>query len=226
MTAWLHIADDILRARTDSDRLPYRVSVNGMIVGLSVSFGLLYGFVMGCYDGGQEVRLLQALYSAVKVPLLLAATFALSLPSFFVVNTLMGLRGDFSQAVRALLTAQAGLTIILASLAPLTALWYVSTADYDLAILFNAGMFAVASLGAQLLLRRRYAPLICRHANHRWMMWTWLVIYAFVGIQVAWIARPFIGSPGLATRFFRQDAWSNAYVHLARIVWRLWSGIA
>ncbi len=45
-------------------------------------------------------RLLQVVYSAVKVPFLLMATFVLSLPSFFVVNTLLGLRSDFARVLR------------------------------------------------------------------------------------------------------------------------------
>ena len=40
-------------------------------------------------------RVWQVVYSAVKVPFLLFTTFLLSLPSFFVVNTLLGLRPDF-----------------------------------------------------------------------------------------------------------------------------------
>ena len=92
--------------------------------------------------------------------------------------------------------------IVLASLAPFTALWYASTVDYNLAKLFNAAMFAVASVAAQALLWRFYTPLIRRHNAHRWMIWTWLSIYALIGIQMAWIGRPFIGSPDMSTSFF------------------------
>jgi hypothetical protein len=218
MVAWAQAADDILRAGTRR-RIAERSVSARIIVGFLIGCGLFYGAVMGSYDGGVAVRPLQALYSAIKVPLLLMAAFGLSLPSFFVINALVGLREDFGRSLRALLTAQAGLTIILASLAPFTVLRYVSSTDYASAILFNAAMFAVASLAAQILLRRLYAPLIRRHYAHRWMMWVWLVIYAFVGVQLAWVARPFIGSPELATRFFRADAWSNAYVHIARLLW-------
>ena len=94
-----------------------------------------------------------------KVPFLLTATFLLSLPSFAVINTLLGLRGDLAQVVRALMATQAGLTIILASLAPFTALWYLSGNAHEPAILFNGLMFAVASFSAQWMLRREYMPL-------------------------------------------------------------------
>ena len=56
------------------------------------------------------------------VPLLLLATLALSLPSYFVLSTLLGLRGDFAVALRAVIASQAALAVILAVLAPLVLL--------------------------------------------------------------------------------------------------------
>lgn len=179
-------------------------------------FGVIYGGVMGSFGGD---RSLQILFSAVKVPLLLLATFGLSLPSFFVLNTLAGLRSDFGVVVRSLVATQAGLTIILASLAPFTALWYASSADYHTAILFNAAMFAIASFSAQALLRRSYRPLVARHPRHRWMLRLWIVVYAFVGIQMGWVLRPFVGDPTLPVSFFRAGAWDDAYTFVAKLIW-------
>lgn len=217
-------ANDVLRAK------PWAVREGGtagrlMHLGvLIVVFGILYGAVMGSFAGVFGERFLQVLYSAAKVPLLLMLTFALSLPSFFVINTLLGLRSDFTYAVRALVATQAGLTIILASFAPLTALWYASFGDYRAAILFNAVMFGTASISAQWLLRRFYEPLIRRNRQHRLMLRGWLVIYAFIGIQMGWVLRPFIGNPNSPTQFFREEAWGNAYVQLAQIVIHLFGG--
>ncbi len=191
---------------------------------LVVIFGLAYGAVMGSFGGVLGERFWQVVFSAVKVPLLLAATFALSLPSFFVVNTLFGLRSDFQHSMRALVATQAGLTIVLASFAPFTILWYASSSNYRGAIVFNTVMFASASVTAQWLLRRFYEPLIQRDRRHRTLLRAWLVIYGFVGIQMGWVLRPFIGSPSLTPQFFRQGAWGNAYVELANIIWGLISG--
>ena len=184
---------------------------------LVVACGLSYGAVMGSFAG----RPAQAAISAVKVPLLLLATVGLSLPSFFVLNTLMGVRGDFAAVLRGLIASQAGLTIILVALAPLTAFWYASSSSYRAAILFNAAMFAVASAGSQWLLRRAYRPLIARNARHRWLLRTWLVLYAFIGIQMGWMLRPFIGAADQPVQFFRSDVWDNAYVIVARMIWEV-----
>ena len=181
--------------------------------------GALYGLVMGAFGGLTGDRPLQMIYSGVKVPMLIVLTGALALPSFFVLNSLLGLRSDFGEVLRALALTQAAVAVILASLAPYTALWYASTTDYQEATLFNAGMFAIASLAAQWVLRRRYAALIARNPRHRVMLRVWLALYAFVGIQMGWVLRPFIGQPGRPVTFFREDAWGNAYVSILETVW-------
>jgi hypothetical protein len=183
---------------------------------LLVFGGLFYGGVMGSYGGWSEGRFWQALFSGVKVPLLLLVTFLLALPSFFVLNTLLGVRRDFAVVLRALVISQSTLTLVLAALAPYTMLWYVSFAGYPQATVFNGCMFALASLAGQFWLRRAYLPLLAQRPVHRWLLLLWLLIYTFVAIQMAWVLRPFIGDPGRPVQFFRPGAWDNAYVIVAR----------
>jgi hypothetical protein len=183
---------------------------------LLVLGGLLYGGVMGSYGGWSGARFWQAIFSAVKVPLLLLVTFCLALPSFFVLNTLLGVRRDFAVVLRALVMSQSTLTLVLAALAPYTVLWYLSFAGYPQATVFNGLMFALASLAGQFWLRRAYVPLLTQRPVHRWLLRLWLLIYTFVAIQMAWVLRPFIGDPGRPVQFFRQEAWDNAYVIVAR----------
>ena len=186
--------------------------------------GALYGAVMGAFGGFSGDRLMQVVFSAAKVPLLILVTMALAMPSFFVINSLLGLRADFPAVLRAVAGTQAVMAVVLASLAPYTAVWYASTRDYHEATLFNAMMFAVASLSAQWVLRQRYAPLVASNPRHRWMLWAWLVLYAFVGVQMGWVLRPFIGQPGKAVTFFRGDSWGNAYVIVAETIWQVANG--
>ena len=173
---------------------------------------------MGTFSGLTPGRFHQLLYSGLKIPLLLLATFLLCLPSFFVINTLAGLREDFGRVLRALIGTQSCVTVVLASLAPLTVVWYLSSGDYQLALLFNALMFGVASVAAQVVVHRYYGPLIRRSQRHRQLLWVWFLLYAFVGIQMAWVLRPFIGDPGLPVAFFRSEAWGNAYVVVAQLL--------
>lgn len=213
----LHPADLLRWQRMPlADRHPLRAVAELAL--LVVVFGVAYGAVMGTYAGPSGPRVAQMVYSATKVPLLLLLTFFISLPSFFVLNTLFGVRDDFGDAIRALVATQAALTIILASLAPLTAVWYFSVSGYRHAILFNALMFGIASVTAQFLLRRLYRPLIERNPKHRVLLRAWLIVFAFVGIQMGWVLRPFIGHPRGPTTFFREGAWGNAYVEVAGMI--------
>lgn len=188
---------------------------------LVATFGCLYGAAMGTFGGIGDGRLLQVFYSAFKVPLLLLVTFALSLPSFFVFNTLYGLGGDWPQTIRALLAGQAGVTILLASLAPITLLWNAGTNGHNATVLFNAAMFGVATWGGQILLRRYYRVLLARDARHQQMLRLWGVLYTFVGIQMGWILRPFIGDLNRPVAFFREDTWGNAYIIVLDMIRRM-----
>ena len=188
-----------------------------LTLGCLVVFGLAHGAMVGSYTGVWAGQPLQIVYSALKLPLLLVVTFAVALPSFFVLNTLAGLREDWPRVLRMLLASQAALAVVVASLGPLLLVAYASTGVYPPLVLLNAGLFLVASVAAQGLLRRWYAPLVERDVRHRLLRVVWLVLYGFVGIQAGYTLRPFIGSPGSEVTFFRQQAWQNAYV----AVWRL-----
>jgi len=144
-------ADGILREGSEPGNGKLRL---GPLL-LILVFGSCYGALMGTFGGITGDRLLQILYSALKVPLLLLVTFVVALPSFFVLNTLLGVRSDFPIVFTALVSTQAGLTIVLLSLAPYTLFWYASSSDYNAAILFNALVFGIAAFASQWLLRRR-----------------------------------------------------------------------
>jgi hypothetical protein len=223
MRAFFRAADDFLRGRgAFASGAPLSGRLLWLFV-LLIACGLFYGVVMGTYSGLTIERLHQLLYSGVKVPLLLLATFLLCLPSFFVINTVAGLREDFGEVLRAVVATQSCITVVLAGLAPVTAFWYLSCASYQQAVLFNAVMFGIGSAAAQVVVRRYYGPLIRRSPRHRQLLRAWFFLYAFVGIQMAWVLRPFIGDPDMPVRFFRSAAWGNAYVVLARMIAGLFS---
>lgn len=182
--------------------------------------GALYGAVMGGFMiTPQRLRLIA--YAAIKVPLLILTTTLICLPGFFIFNTVAGVRADFRRAMLAILSGQASLTVALASLAPITAFAYISGVSHRGALLFNALMFSLATAAAQVVMIRRYRPLLAdshRGRAHRAMLATWLILYIFVGVQMGWVLRPFVGHPDMAVAFFRQDSFTNAYVEIARLL--------
>jgi len=220
MTALINSFDNTLRSLLRGAALSEQQIVRYVLLG-----GACYGALMGSFGGfGGSLSGWQMLMSAVKVPALLLITFALCLPAFFVINALVGVAEDFVQARRALLLSQATVSLVLASLAPFTLLFYASSSHYQAAILFNALMFAIASITAQVLLRRLYAPLIARDPRHASLLRLWLGLFSFTAVQLAYVLRPFVGDPLQPVSIFRSGAWDNAYVVLVHMVARVLGG--
>jgi len=131
LSGWIHSLDLLLRGNlVESSARPGRGQLLRLLVCTAI-FGGGYGLVMGTFSGLSHDHALQLIYSGTKVPLLLLFSFAVSLPSYFVLNSLCGLRRDFSAALRALAATQAGLTVILASFAPFTSVDAVSSGSYQ-----------------------------------------------------------------------------------------------
>jgi hypothetical protein len=187
------------------------------LAALGLAGGLFYGAVMGSYG----LAAWQALYSALKVPLLVAVSTLTCLPNLYTVNAVLGLGPDFHLVMRAILRAQGTVAVALASLAPITAFLYFGIDDYGTAVAINGLAFLLAAVAGQVTLSRGYRPLVARNPRHRIGRAAWLTLYLFVGIQAAWVLRPFVGDPNLPTRFFRSGAWGNAYVEVAGLVWRV-----
>lgn len=173
-----------------------------------------FGGVLG--DGWKQILL-----SDSKVPLLFLVTFLLCLPPFFVMNAFAGLRSDFGLASNALLGFQAVAAIVLAALGPITALMNLTTGYYSFIKLWNGLVFAVASLAGHYAMSRLYHPLVVSNPRHALLLRVWVLLYTFIGIQMAWVMRPFVGSPGMPFQIFREEAWGNAYLEVIQLFFRV-----
>ncbi len=191
--------DALLRGRA---RVPARTVQN-----IAVRWLFFYGAAMGAYSG----RPLQMLVSALKLPLLLLASALVCLPALYAMCAAWRL--SFRDALLAVGASQAALAVTLAAFAPLLLVFYGSIGAYPQALLGNGVCFLVATVVAHVVLRRRLAHAGARRA--------WTMLYGFVAVQAAWVLRPFIGDPSLPVRFLREEPWSNAYVAVARTVWRV-----
>lgn len=178
----------------------------------------VYGGVMAAHGGFEGDRVWMVLYGAAKVPLLFTATMALAVPSFYVANLVAGVAGAFGRVWRALVDYQISVALQLGAVAPVTLLVNLSQEDYRVAQAWSTLLFAVASWNAQAALARAYEPLEAEAPVHCRLRRAWLVLYAFVGVQMAWDLRPFVGSPDMPVAFFR-DTIGNAYVEIPKVLW-------
>ena len=212
--------DDLLRGRGRFDENAPATGRLKLLVCMVVVFGAFYGAVMGSFNVSTPGHWPLMIYAAAKVPVLLLATFLICLPSFFVINALVGLRTDWLRSLSAVVATQASLTIVLASLAPVVFFFYLSDVTYEAALVLNGIAFAAAAGSAQIVTMRTYRPLIAADPRHRAMLYVWFFLYIFVGTQMAWMLRPFVGDPKVGAAFFREGAWGNAYVVVLKLVGR------
>lgn len=179
--------------------------------------GGLYGAVMASYYGFAGDRLLMVLYGGVKVPLLFVATMLIAVPFFYVLNLLLGAGDDFPAVWQGLVDYQLCVALQLAALIPVTAFVNLIYADYRLAQGWNTLLFAAAAWNSRRALAACYRPLIRKNPRHAVLGKIWFVLYAFVGVQMAWDLRPFVGHPTMPVSFFREDI-GNAYVEITKIL--------
>jgi hypothetical protein len=194
------------------DQLPL-ASAPTLIVGC----GALYGAVMASFNGLGGERDWMIFYGAMKIPLLFLATLLLAVPSFYVVNLVFGVGDDFKRVWRGLVDYQIAVSLQLLALAPATVFVNLTNGDYRTVQAWSSLMFAGAAWNARRSLANVYAPLIAANPVHRHLQRTWFLLYAFVGIQMGWDLRPFVGSPDMQVQFFRADI-GNAYKEIFAIL--------
>ena len=180
----------------------------------------LYGAVMGATNllQGSEMllrhKLLMILVTAVKVPVLYLLTLAIILLPIYVSNAFVGARLQFRQMLALLLTSVAIMATLLASMATVAFFFALTSRTYDFIKLLHVLFFAYAGLAGLGYLARGLkaisAPLqrsssergTIRHTP-QWLFLGWLLLYMFVGTQLAWVLRPFVGSPTEKFQVFR-----------------------
>ncbi len=106
---------------------------------------------MGCYsvfrvtEGGEyPPTTMQMVASAVKTPALFVLTLAVTFPSLYVFNALVGSRLTLVPVLKLLIASLAVNLAVLASLGPIVAFFSVSTTSYPFMTLLNVLVFAVA----------------------------------------------------------------------------------
>jgi hypothetical protein len=194
----------------------------GYALSTLLALGALYGVSAGAYAGP-----LQALSSAAKFPALFLGTLAICFPGFFVVQVLVGSRLRFGQVLALVLGALALTSILLASVVPVTCFFLFTGANYyflellHVAIVFGSGLVGMAALHEGLAFACEKRGVYPRNAMT--IMKVWAVLFAFVGIQMGWNLRPFLGDRGEPFQVFRRYE-GNFYTTVALSAQRLLRG--
>jgi hypothetical protein len=151
MKRWLNDLDRILRgeatrlsALSDESLRMHRCGLLLIILLMAALYGVCMGFFAGFRDGGPFF--MQWAAGVVKVPLLFFLTLAVTLPSLYVCNALVGSRLSFAAVFQLLVASLAVNVAVLASLGPIVAFFSVSTTSYPFILLLNVLVYVVSGI--------------------------------------------------------------------------------
>ena len=174
----------------------------------------------------------QGFYVAIKFPLVILLTTLGNALLNAMLAPLLGLNIGFRQSFLALLMSFAITTAILGAFSPLLAflVWNApamtpdvkATPTYGFIKLMHVGMIAFAGIAGTVRLFQLLTQLGGSKTVARRVLFAWLAGNLFLGSQLTWIARPFIGAPQLPVVFLRDTAFQgNFYENVFRTVRQL-----
>jgi hypothetical protein len=186
----------------------------------SIVFLALYGAVLGSTHS-----VWQALSSALKLPLLFLATVVVTSPTLYFFNVLFGSDQSLRQSVALILTAITVTSVILLSFTPIVLFFLLTTSQYQFLKLLHVAIFCIAGLvGVRFLNAGMRVVSTSQNegsAARQRIVRLWVIIYGFVGSQMAWTLRPFIGAPSMPFELFRQlggNFYSNIFASLGEFL--------
>jgi hypothetical protein len=191
-------------------------------LGVLSALSALYGAAAGANAGP-----LQALSAAIKLPLLFLGTLAICFPGFYIVQVLVGSRLRLAQVLALVLAALALTAILLAAVVPVTLFFLFTGANYyfltllHVVIVLSAGLVGMVALHQGLAFACEQRGVYPKKAMA--IMKAWAVLFAFVGIQMAWNLQPFVGDRGVSFELFRHNE-GNFYTAVVYSVGKLVQG--
>jgi hypothetical protein len=218
---YLGLIDAILRRREDffaeifaGQNLRARLRMFVLTVAL---LSCVYGMTMGAssFTGGFQRGIFQMISAGIKVPALYLLTVAVCFPALFIVLVLMGSKLSFSQTLSLILLALTLNAVLLAACAPILFFFIITGSTYDFVKLLHVAVMTFSGFWAMSALWHGLREM-CEHSNLYpkkavSILQIWILVFGFVGTQMAWSLRPFVGSPEQPFQVFRADQEGNFY---------------
>lgn len=157
----------------------------------SMIFLAVYGAVLG---SGHP---LQALSSAIKLPLVFLGSLVACTPMLYIFDLLLGAKRSLNQMVAVLLTALTAMAVLLFSFTPITVAFRLMISDYQFFNLLNVGFLLIAlAIGmVYLLVGLSKSTGIKNPLMNDLFYIGWIILFLVMVSQMAWSLRPFFYYP-------------------------------
>jgi hypothetical protein len=146
------------------------------------------GAALGSYRGSEQI-----LYAAIKLPLVLLGTAALSAPALTAIGAALGRKSRLVDDLALVMSALAFGALLLAACTPLIMLGRALDVSYHKMILMTVAMFSIAGFAA---LKMIVQALALEHGpGWKTAVAGLCVVFVVVGGQLAWALRPYLVRP-------------------------------
>ncbi|HET9622236.1 MAG TPA: hypothetical protein VFP84_12775 [Kofleriaceae bacterium] len=190
-----------------------------MIATIAITMAIV-GAALGSYRGGAQIA-----YAAIKLPIVLVGTAALSAPALWATGAALGRRARLTADLALVTTALAFGALLLAACTPLILLGRAIDLPYHDMILLVVGMFAVAGIAALHVVVRGAALGQASATSATFAASGWrtavaslCVVFSLVGGQLAWALRPYLVRPRTAEPPFVRELDGSLYDAIAGTV--------
>lgn len=203
----LHIRETFLKRLNEE-------SYNGKIIlaqfVLIILFTFFYGVIMGSYNS-----FAQAISTGMKLWLLFTLTLIICFPSFYIVQLILGSKIKIVQLLIILLSGFVMVSVTMLAFAPIVLFFQLSGDNYHFLQLLHVFVFGFSGVfGMKVVLDaltsifegKGIYPKIGLNVFK-----IWIIIFAFVGMQLSWNMRPFLGSKQMNFQLFRTETQGNFY---------------
>lgn len=170
---------------------------------LLMLLSLIYGILMGSYHS-----LLQAITSGFKMIILFSLSLLICFPAFFIIQAVLGSKLRLFQMMTIVLAGFILTTSIMVSFSPIILFFQITGGNYYFLILLHLSVLALSTyFGFKTIINAlQYS---CEKKNVYpktgvTIFRFWIIILAFVGIQLAWNLRPFLGKRTEPYQLFRK----------------------
>jgi hypothetical protein len=167
------------------------------------AFVFAYGLVMGSYHS-----FLQSIVAGIKLIALFLLTIIICYPSFFIIQQVLGSKMSMRQMIIIVLSGLVLTSVIILSFAPIVIFFQLTGGNYHFLQLLHVVIFIFAGIfGLRLMVDAlKYA---CEKKTIYPQIGVtvfkiWIIILAFVGIQLSWNLRPFLCNKNEKFKIFRK----------------------
>ncbi len=166
-------------------------------------FTFFYGAAMGSYHS-----VLQALSAGIKLPVLFLLVLLICFPAFYIIQYILGSKLSIVQMLSVILSGFVMTATIMVSFIPVIVFFLLTGGNYyflqllHIAVIALSGLFGMKNVVDALQYVCDKKEIYPKTGVNVFKFW--LVILLFVGIQLAWNLRPFLGDRGEPVQIFRK----------------------